>query len=340
MLSGILVTLGLACCVYFAVAFGLILSQGAGGAVAEAGLNFARVPRRGAPAPGQAAPPMRHFEARDGARLPFRRFDCGRAGVPLMILVHGSGWHGEGYLPLAATIAEAGVADVVVPDLRGHGFAPPRRGDADYIGQLEDDLADLAATERRQGQGLVMAGHSSGGGLVVRFAGGRYCTLADRVILLAPFLKYNAPTTRPNSGGWARALIRRIIGLSMLNAAGITALNGLIAIRFAIPASLRGGPGGTGVTDAYSFRLNASFAPRAAYLKDIARLPPFLLVAGREDEAFFAERYKPLMTTVTDNGTYALFSGVSHLEILDPAISSEAIIGFLRRDARREEGQA
>ena len=70
-----------------------------------------------------------------------------------------------------------------------------------------------------------MLGHSSGGWLVVRFAGGAHGDLIDHAVLLAPFLKYNAPTTRENAGGWAYTMVRRIIGLSMLNTFRITALN-------------------------------------------------------------------------------------------------------------------
>lgn len=85
----------------------------------------------------------------------------------------------------------------------------------DYIGQFEDDLADLIEILREQvpGTDLIIGGHSSGGGLTVRFAGSEYTTLSDGYILLSPFLKYNAPTTRPNSGGWAHPLSRRIAGL-------------------------------------------------------------------------------------------------------------------------------
>jgi non-heme chloroperoxidase len=43
--------------------------------------------------------------------------------------------------PLAKTLQAEGVT-VYAPDLRGHGSSG-RRGDIDYIGQLDDDLVDL-----------------------------------------------------------------------------------------------------------------------------------------------------------------------------------------------------
>ena len=47
------------------------------------------------------------------------------------------------FLPIVSYLSEEGIAHIITPDLRGHGFSPERRGDIDYIGQLEDDLADL-----------------------------------------------------------------------------------------------------------------------------------------------------------------------------------------------------
>ena len=47
---------------------------------------------------------------------------------------------------------------------------PERRGDVDYIGQMEDDLAALDRRARRARiKKSSLLGHSSGGGLVVRF---------------------------------------------------------------------------------------------------------------------------------------------------------------------------
>ncbi len=156
--------------IYFVTALGMILSQGSGVAPSQGGLAFDKAPQ----SKSGEAHEFLAYASRDGQKHPYRRFQSPQGDAPLMVLVHGSGWHGEAYLPLAAAIADAGLADVVVPDLRGHGFSPQRRGDVDHVGQLEEDLADLIQIVRKPGQKLVLAGHSSGGGLVVRFAGGRY----------------------------------------------------------------------------------------------------------------------------------------------------------------------
>ncbi len=265
--------------------------------------------------------------ARDGERLSAWSLSSEQADVPLLVMVHGSGWHGGQFKGLAARLE--GAADMLAVNLRGHFNGPGERGDIAYMGQLEDDLADLIAAKRKPDQEVVLLGHSSGGGLVVRFAGGAHGGMIDKAVLLAPFLKHNAPTTRENSGGWAHVLLRRVIGLSMLNAARIHALDHLTVIQFAMPKAVREGPRGGEATLAYSWRLNQSYAPRGDYLADVAALPDFLLIAGKEDESFVAQGYEPLLAPVNENGQYHVLDGVTHLGVVDAARTAELIRGFL-----------
>lgn len=304
---------------FFLVAVGLILSQWPSRPMSDAGgLNFDAVTGIATEMP--LADPV---DMRDGYDLMVRRFDNGPG--PLTILIHGSGWNGLQFAGLAPQLP----GTVLVPDLRGHGAAPGRRGDIDYIGQFEDDLADLIIATAKPGQKVVLAGHSSGGGLVVRMAGGPQGHLLDGAVLLAPFLKHNAPSTRKNSGGWAYVMVRRIIGLGLLNRVGITALNGLTVIEFDFPHSVIAGPYGNLATRSYSYRLNTSYAPRAAYTDDIAALPPFLLIAGAQDEAFVAAAYAPLMQAHTPNGSYQIVPGADHLGVVDAPETAGAMIKVL-----------
>jgi pimeloyl-ACP methyl ester carboxylesterase len=288
----------------------------------EGGLDFSRQLASGSETPA----PLLSIPMRDGYDLKVRTYG-GADNVPLLVLVHGSGWHGLQFDNLGNALQ--GNVDVIVPDLRGHGTAPGRRGDIDYIGQYEDDLADMIAAVAKPGQKVIMAGHSSGGGLVVRFAGGEHGDMLDGAVLLAPFLKHNAPTTRPNSGGWAHVLTRRIIGLSILNTFQIKALNHLPIIQFNMPQVVLDGPLGDTATVAYSYRLNTSYAPRSKYLEDVAVLPPFILLAGGADEAFIAQEYAPTMGAVTDKGRYELMTGATHLDIVDDPRTRAIIEGFL-----------
>lgn len=305
-LSFLLIPVG----IYLSVALVLILSQSPGHMKNDGqALDFSSVMT------DESTEPLPRIEvtAEDGSLYSAGHLPA-PPGRPLLVMLHGSGWHDGQFAKLARALE--GSAEIITPPLRGHFRGPGERGDLQYIGQLEDDVAALIEAHAKPWQPVVLLGHSSGGGLVVRFAGGAHGDLIDRAILLAPFLQYDAPTTRPDSGGWARPLTRRIIGLSMLNAVGVHALDGLTAIEFAMPAALRNGPLGDQATLSYSWRLNQSYAPRRDYLSDAAALPPFLLIAGAQDEAFDASAYEPLLAPVNPDGRYEILPGVDHLGVV------------------------
>lgn len=311
--------------IYFLIAFGLILSQQPADVLSGETIDFSSQSDSTSPDPA----PLQTYQARDGTPLGYRHYEGGSPDAPLLVFIHGSGWHGAVYDGLARTIAQKAGIEVALPDLRGHGPSPQTRGDVAYIGQLEDDIADLVSALRKPGQQLLLGGHSSGGGLAIRYAGGQHGNTLAGAVLLAPYLKYDAPTMRSNSGGWARPLTRRVIGLSMLNAVGIKALNHLTAIQFNFPSEVLNGPQGKTATASYSYRMNTSYAPRSDYLADIAALPPFLLVAGAEDEAFIASAYEPLMKTVNSNGQYQLLDGQSHLGVISDDRTAGLIADYL-----------
>lgn len=288
----------------------------------EGGLDFSAQLDSGRKTPS----PLQSVPMRDGYDLKVRTYG-GADNVPLLVLVHGSAWHGLQFDSLASKLA--GKADVIVPDLRGHGTAPGRRGDIDYIGQLEDDLADLISAVAKPDQPVIMAGHSSGGGLVVRFAGGAHSDMIYGAVLMAPYLHHNAPTMRENAGGWNQILLRRIIGLSILNTFQIKAFNHLPVVQFNMPTAVLDGELGDTATTSYSYRLNTSFAPRGNYLEDVAALPRFVLLAGSADEAFVSSEYAPTMGEVTGAGRFDMLLGATHLDIVNDPRTLGIIEGFL-----------
>jgi Lysophospholipase len=293
--------------IYFGIAAGLILGDKpkkltpdeSGPAFEELFIDYTNLPQ------------LKTFAARDGKQLAYRHYPAQSNKV--IILLHGSGWHSQYFLPLAEFISSEGLAQVYTPDLRGHGRTPERRGDVDYIGQLEDDLADLIAMIRKDNPNamLIVGGHSSGGGLAIRFAGSRYGQQADAYLLLTPYLTYKGPTIRPNSGGWARPYTRRIAGLVMLNNVGIRWFNDLTVIQFNMPEEARDGT----ETLSYSYRLNTAYAPRN-YKKDLSAITqPLLVVAGTADESFIVEQYEPVISQYTEVQV-RLLQGVTHMGVV------------------------
>lgn len=306
-----------------AIALGLILSQGPEADPVGSGAGAVATDTSGAFA--ERAP----FTARDGATLGYLSWGVTEA-ERVIIAVHGSGGHGGWMAGIGAALAERTGARVVAPDLRGHGSAPIRRGDVDHIGQLEDDLADLIAHLGRAGREVVLLGHSGGGGLAIRFAGGAHRGLIDRAVLVSPFLQHDAPTALPMGGdGWAHVLTRRIAGLYMLNAVGITALNQLTVVQFRYPPALLTGPAAAFATRSYSYRMQFALAPRRDWRADVAALPPVLLVAGDADRTFRAEAYEPAMAPLVRDGRFLVLEGAGHIDILGDPRLIEAIAGFL-----------
>jgi alpha-beta hydrolase superfamily lysophospholipase len=278
------------------------------------------------------APDLKIYEARDGTMLPYRHYPS-ESGLKL-VLLHGSGSHGRYLASLANAISKAEAADVFTPDLRGHGVHPVRRGDIDYIEQLEDDVADLMAHIRSDSPRatILLGGHSSGGGLALRFSGSPYSDQVSGYLLLAPFLRHDAPTMRKNSGGWARAKISRIVFLSILNSLGIRSLNGTVVIEFEMPEAARDGT----ETLAYSFRLNTGFAPRD-YQADLSALDdrglPLLVLVGAEDEAFVADAYADVLNEHAPKGKLEILPGQSHLGLVVGEPVRVSAIDWLREQA-------
>ena len=294
--------LTLALLLYCSIALILVFSQKPVGA-AEENLDFS-----GQSEQAIAKSQILQFKTRNGSSLNYRQYE--NESGPLIILVHGSSVHGGLYAELANGLK--GLGTIILPDLRGHGGQSPS-GDIEYVGQLEDDLADLIAKKRKDlDQKVVLVGHSSGGGLIVRYGGNPHQPKPDGVVLLAPYLGYNSPTIRDNSGGWAEPLTRRIIGLSMLNALKLKFLNHLPVIYFQLPENGEE----LEMVSSYSYRMNTAFAPRYDFKKDIGGLPKFKVLIGEQDEAFFASEFEPLLNSFENLGDVQVIAGLSHLDVI------------------------
>jgi pimeloyl-ACP methyl ester carboxylesterase len=269
-------------------------------------------------APTEIDPPsLQRYPARDGERLAYRLYES--TARRILIFIHGSSYHGGGYHALASALSLGGVAKVVLPNLRGHYMSGPRRGDIDYIGQYEDDLADLIEylrAENRTGP-ITLGGHSSGGGLAIRFAGGAHAKAVSSYLLLSPIIP-RAPSVRGGTaGGWAIVHWRRLYGLLALNAIGIHGFDGLPLVEFNKPAKFWDGT----ETLSYSYRLNASYHPRSSYQSDIRALGAATLVlVGADDEANDAEKLRAVFAADDPQAKAMILPHVNHFGIFsDPA---------------------
>ena len=271
--------------------------------------------------------PEQRFQARENTTLVYRSYGA-QASIEL-ILLHGSGFHSAYLSRLAAEIAISGIARVWTPDIRGHGSRPQRRGDIDYIDQLEDDLADLIGWIRLKNQNaaVILGGHSSGGGLAIRFAGGSHKGIADGYLLLAPYLGYNAPTIRLQLSEWATPKTSRIVVLNLLNALGIRSLNSIKTLEFNLPPRYRTGD----ETLAYSYRLMTGFNPRN-YASDLQALEkPTLVVVGTDDQSFYADEFRNVFKAFSPQAQVELIPGASHLTLVVDEVVPPLVVQWLKR---------
>jgi alpha-beta hydrolase superfamily lysophospholipase len=258
-------------------------------------------------------PAVDRFQARDGSWLGYRHYAPG--GTPtgrVAIVVHGSSGSSGGTIhALSQALAARGVEAFAV-DLRGHGVSGTR-GDIGYLGQLEDDLADFVAVLRKTAPNapITLVGHSSGGGFALRVASSPIQNLFERTVLLAPYLGYDAPTTRPNSGGWAKADIPRIVALAALRSAGINCCDALPVLAFAVPANSQ-----MRLTGTYSDRLMRNNAVRD-WRRDFAAVrKPLTLISGADDELMFADKYADVVHGAAVPVDVRLIEGIDHMGIV------------------------
>ena len=241
------------------------------------------------------------FLMRDGKQLFSYKYE--KESNTTIILLHGVLSSAFLMNKTSGLLREATNSEVIALDFRGHGQSEGAPGDIDYINQYVDDLADVvsAIKNEKPQQNILLAGHSMGGGIILRYAMKNNAPLVDGYLLFAPHLGVNAPTNRveelaTNEEPFMKIHINRVIGLKMLNAIGNTEYNNLPVLFFNLPATMP-------ITK-YSYRANESMSP-LDYKKGLNAInKPLLVVIGSNDEAFDAIKYT---SAVTENSNGEVF---------------------------------
>ncbi len=115
--------------------------------------------------PGWTAGPR--VDGRDGVEI--ATWDLGGDGPPL-ILLHATGFHAKMWLPLAPVLRRR--FRVWAIDQRGHGRSGHQAGGdyrdwSDFVADLFAVIDALGLDDDEEGNGLVAAGHSLGGGVLL-----------------------------------------------------------------------------------------------------------------------------------------------------------------------------
>jgi pimeloyl-ACP methyl ester carboxylesterase len=303
----------------------LVLSIGFGGPSPIAAMDSINSPFKNLDY--SALPSTQRFKARDGTALAYRHYMANPAANETfknrrIVLIHGSSASSTSMHTMAQALSKAGyVVDAL--DMRGHGDSGVR-GHIAYIGQLEDDLTDFMRAAPYTGPNTLL-GFSAGAGFTLRFSASAQAALFDRYLLLAPFL-IQAPTNRPNSGGWASVGIPRIVALTILNRFGITRWNDLTVTQFALNDEAK-----KFLTPTYSYALSANFGAHLDYVQDIAKSPQNLkLIVGADDELMFADRYASVFTSAGKSIPITIVPAANHIGLTLNAPALVAIVATAR----------
>lgn len=264
------------------------------------------------------------YTARDGETLFARQFPANSDDT--ILLIHGVTSDSSAFNSTAPQLQQMSGAEVIALDLRGHGQSGGTVGDVDYIGQYQDDVADVIAAIRAEDPNgrIILAGHSMGGGVGLQFTQLEDAPEVDGYLFFAPHLGTNSPTVmQPNpeateaekeaAAAYSQLHIPRLIGLIMLERVGIKLFGHLDTLFFNLADD---------VTHTYSFRATANAAPQDYVSALTAVNAPMLVIVGSNDEAFVAAEY-PTAVSEYSNGEVHIIDGENHNSILssEPAMT-------------------
>lgn len=252
-----------------------------------------------------------YFTVRDNKRIFAYKFP--NRSENTIVLIHGVASSAYMYNKTAGLLQEATQSEIYAIDLRGHGQSDGNSGDVDYINQYVDDLADIIKEIRKEKPNgkIIIAGHSMGGGVALRYAMEKQYEQPDGFLLFAPLIGHNSPafsqrqTTTENKAvePFMKMHIERIIGLTMLNEIGKHDYDSLPVLFFNLPEAVP--------LRKYSYQANKSSAPDdyVAGLKAVDK--PMLVLIGSEDEAFSATATKEAILK-NSKGAFQMVDKASH----------------------------
>lgn len=135
------------------------------------------------------------FPARDGALLAYDDYRQ-ENDKAIVIFLHGSTYNSRRYANLAKKLNSDNYGACLL-NWRGHGTSEGRPGTVDYIGQLEDDLADFIQQLKTQtSKPLIICGHSAGAIICLRYINKYGCDDIAGTSFIAPAINGPLETVR------------------------------------------------------------------------------------------------------------------------------------------------
>ncbi|WP_374079252.1 alpha/beta hydrolase [Bdellovibrio bacteriovorus] len=235
--------------------------------------------------------PQESFRTRQGDLLSYRLYPAW--SEDLIVLYHGVGSDSRYMCVLASALASAGIGTVVTPDLRCHGVSLPL-SDKISPSQLEIDLEELLIHIKMQRavSRVTLAGHSMGGGFILRVAVSDMRSQFTKFVALAPRLPASLKAFSNDFGGWITP-----------DAEGGFSVN--------MPEAYRTGQEKLHYSAEY---LEAVSAPEDL-LERLQTLKPSLsIVMGANDEVDIPSRHQEIFSSI--GVPIQLIEGLNHLTIV------------------------
>jgi alpha-beta hydrolase superfamily lysophospholipase len=246
------------------------------------------------------------FNMEDGINIIGQKYT--HASRTTVILVHGVLANSYTYNKMSGLLRKALNAEIIAIDLRGHGQSGGAPGDISKPNQYAEDLNAVITSikSERPDHSIILAGHSMGGGIILRHAESFPNTKIDGYVLFAPNLGANSPTTSQEidlKNNFVKTHLSRGLGLKMLNELGIHTYDSLKVVFYNLPKQMP--------IKSYSYRSMLASYPKN-FKKTLQKMKvPLIALVGSKDEAFIAEEY-PIVFTSYSNGDCYLFEGETH----------------------------
>ncbi|WP_430430466.1 alpha/beta hydrolase [Oceanicaulis sp.] len=276
----------------------------------------------------------RTIRARDGVDLSLRVY--GPPSETRIVFLHGINSNASQLNRAAGLLQAATGAQVITPDARGHGASGGAPYHVEHIGQYEEDAADILAVlaaEAPDGR-LVLAGHSMGGGVALRYGLIEEAPQVDAYMLFAPNFG-DGPTRRAPpeddatrqdedaGAGWIVFDSQAFIGLLMYNMLGVTAANDTPVLYFNDPSG--------GAEYSYAAIMSAQpTVPRHAPKALAAITAPLLVLIGSQDEVFNASAYPDFVAAhAMGDAQVEIIDGLSHNHLINTGAVMERAADWL-----------
>jgi len=260
------------------------------------------------------------FKSTDGVKIAYYSYIPVENPGSAVVFIHGDGaYSGSGYQRLAENLCRKHNIAVYLMDVRGHGNSAGAKGDSPSIIQVWEDLKIFIQIIKNKNHEvpLYLAGHSSGGGLILNYLTWYTDNSIAGYIFISPEFGYKSDTARKNRTEFAYSKTAVFIK----NALTGGRYGNEKAVIFNYPDGFL--KDCKLMTGYYTYNMALAVTPDKPYkqFKNIDK--PFGLFVGEDDELLVPENlimYAKLPPeTIQEKSLFEIIKGKKHLSILTDA---------------------